>query len=376
MQFSDRISGAGESKTARFIPLINKLKQDGIDVINLAIGEPEYESPAPVIDAVKKALENGQTRYGPVAGLDLLKERLAEGFQGYTKDNIIVSNGSKQILYSIFQVILNPGDEVIIPRPSWVSFSEQIRLAGGIPVFVDTHDNHLDIRNIEKAVSSRTRAVLINSPNNPTGAVYPFDTLEKMARIAVSDNLWVISDEAYDFFVYDDIPFTSPFAFPHLRERLVVTRSFSKHFSMTGFRVGYAAAPIPFIRAMTTLQSHLTGNVCSFAQYGALSALDMDNRIIKDWRMALTKKRDLIFEELSPVFDCIKPEGAFYLFPDISRHLNPNETSADFAARILEKTGVAVVPGEDFGKPGHVRISFAVPHETLVRAIEKIKEVL
>lgn len=376
MKLSDRISGAGESRTARFIPLVNQMKKEGKPVINLAIGEPEYQSPKPVVDAVKTALENGQTRYGPISGLDLLKMRLADKFEGYTPDNIIISNGSKQILYSIFQVILNPGDEVIIPRPCWVSFSEQVKLAGGVPVFVDTHQHQLDMSRIEQALSMKTKAILINSPNNPTGAVYPAEDLERIADIALSNDLWLVSDEAYDFFVYDDRPCAGLFSCRDIRDRLVVTRSFSKHFSMTGFRVGYAAAPAPLIQAMITLQSHLTGNVCTFAQFGAIAALEMDDAIAENWRMDLKEKRDLAFDRIQLVFDCIKPQGAFYLFPDIHQYLKKGETDEDFAIRILEQAGVAVVPGTDFGQTGHVRICFAAPFDTLTLAIDKIKEVL
>lgn len=376
MQFSNRISDTGESRTARFIPLVNRMKQEGRQVINLAIGEPEYDIPEPVADAVKQALEKEQIRYGPVSGMDRLKNELAKQFKGYTADNIIVSNGSKQILYSLFQVILNPGDEVIIPRPCWVSFPEQVKLAGGVPVLVDTRQHQLDLDKIEKALSKKTKAILINSPNNPTGAMYPARDLAEIAKIARAADLWLVSDEAYDFFVYDDRPIAGLFSCEEIRDRLVVTRSFSKHFSMTGFRVGYGAGPDSLVRAMTTLQSHLSGNVCTLAQFGALAALKMDPAIADEWWTDLKKKRDMAFDRLSPLFDCIKPKGAFYLFPDIRHHLKNRETDADFAHRLLLNAGVAVVPGIDFEGPGHVRISFAIPFDNLVLAIDKIKNEL
>lgn len=372
MLYSDRISTVGLSRTARFIPLVNRMKQEGKAVISLAVGEPEYDCPQPVADAVKQALDTQPVRYGPVSGMDRLKIKLAKQFEGYTADNIIVSNGSKQILYSIFQVILNPGDEVIIPRPCWVSFPEQVKLAGGVPVFVDTCQHQLDLNKIEKALSKKTRAMLINSPNNPTGAVYPARDLAEAAKFARAEDLWLVSDEAYDFFVYDDCPGTGLLACENIRDRLVMTGSFSKQFSMTGFRVGYGAGPASLIQAMTTLQSHLTGNVCTFAQFGALAALEMDPAIADAWRTDLKKKRDLVFEKLSPLVECIKPNGAFYLFPDIRRHLKKGETDEDFAFRLLTRAGVAVVPGSDFGGPGHVRICFAAPMDKLVLAIDNI----
>ena len=376
LNLSERIAGVGASKTTRFIPLIQKMKNRGEDVISLAIGEPEYHTPDPIIASVKNALDNGKTKYGPVSGLNALKEKISSGLNRCTKDHIIVSNGSKQSLFMIFQVICNPGDHVVIPRPCWVSFSEQVKLAGAVPVFVDTIGHQLDIDAIQQAVTPKTKAILINSPNNPSGAIYPMKDLEKVAQIAVENDFFLVSDEAYRCFVYDNIIAPSPVDIEGIADRLVITRSFSKHYCMTGFRTGYVAASRPFVKAMSTLQSHLTGNVCTFAQYGAMAALDMDDRFIKRWVADLEEKRDLAFEMLSPVFDCIKPEGAFYMFPDVTGHLANGETSGEFAARILEKAGVAVVPGEDFGKQGHIRISFAARKDLLVRALEKIKEVL
>lgn len=376
MKLSKRIQTVEGSKTARFIPLLDALKRQGRSVISLAIGEPTDDTPLPVIDATKRALDCQETRYSDMAGLMNLRSALADRLNGCGPDNIVIFNGSKQALYTIFQCICDPGDQVIIPVPCWVSFAEQVKLAGGEPVFVATTNHQLDVDSIAAAVTSKTKAILINSPNNPTGAVYPRTALERIARVAVKHNLAVVADEAYDFFVYDNLPCFSLYELETLRNRLILTRSFSKHYAMTGFRVGYAVAPTALAAAMVRIQSHLTGNVCTFAQHGALAALAMDDGLLVQRRADLQHKRDLAFEQVSAMFPCIRPQGAFYLFPDISGHLRQGETSGDFAARLLEKTGVAVVPGEDFGMDGHVRICFAAPDDQLMEAFKRIRGVL
>jgi aspartate aminotransferase len=376
LRLSKRIQGVEGSKTARFIPLMAALRQKGRQVISLAIGEPEFDTPDPVIEATKQALDRQQTRYSEIPGLAALREALADHFEGCRAENIVIFNGSKQALYTIFQTICDPGDQVILPVPCWVSFTEQVRLAGGQPVLVPTRDHQLDIAAIAAAITDRTRAILINSPNNPTGAVYPRRDLEQIARLAVEHDLILVADEAYDFFVYDHLPCVSLFDFTQIRDRLIVTRSFSKHYAMTGFRLGYAVAPKAMAEAMVRLHSHTTGNVCTFAQYGALAALSMDDGLLIRRRAELQQKRDLAVEMIADLFPCIRPQGAFYLFPDISAHLQAGETSGDFAARILEQTGVAVVPGEDFGMDGHVRICFAAPQAQLLEALKRIREVL
>lgn len=376
MKLSSRIQNLEVSKTARFIPLLEALRRQGRPVISLAIGEPTDDTPSPVIDATKQALDRQQTRYSDMAGIMALRSALAGRFEGCGPDNIVVFNGSKQALYTIFQCICDPGDQVIIPVPCWVSFAEQVKLAGGVPVFVATTDHQLDVDAMAAAVNGKTRAILINSPNNPTGAVYPRQDLERIARLAIQHDLVVIADEAYEFFVYDNLPFFSLYELEAVRARLILTRSFSKHYAMTGFRVGYAVAPSGLASAMVRLQSHLTGNVCTFAQHGALAALAMDDGLLVRRREKLQFKRDLAFEQVSTMFPCIRPQGAFYLFPDISNHLHQGETSGNFASRILEKTGVAVVPGEDFGMDGHVRICFAAADDLLLDAFKRIREVL
>lgn len=376
MKISHRIACVETSRTVRFTSLIEQLRAEGREIINFAVGEPDFATPREIVEATKAALEHGHTRYGPVAGIGALRSALAGAFEGYGPDNILVANGSKQVLYAIFQVLLDPGDEVILPNPHWVSFSQQIRLAGGLPVTVASPGHQLDCRAIAAAVTPKTRVILVNSPNNPTGAVYPASDLARIARLACDRDLWIIADEAYEGFVYDGLESQSLFSFREIRDRLVVVRSFSKRFSMTGFRIGYGAGPEPIITALAKLQSHLTGNACTFAQYGALAALDLDAEVLKTWRGQLQEKRDIAYGYASRLFTCIRPQGAFYLFPDISARLENGQSAEDFAAFLLEKTGVAVVPGEAFGADGHIRISYAVPKEMLVEGFERMVRLL
>jgi aspartate aminotransferase len=376
MKLSDKIESIEGSQTVAFTALIQQLRQEGRKIVDLAVGEPEFDTPAPVIDATKKALDAQKTRYGPVNGLSELRTRLAAQFSGYDTDNILLTNGSKQALYMIFQLICDPSDEVVIPVPFWVSFVEQIKLAGGKPVLIETQDHQLDVEAIKRAITPRTKAILINSPNNPSGALYPLTDLEKIARLAADHNLFIVADEAYEAFVYDGREHASLFDIEAVRNRTIVTRSFSKSCSMTGFRIGYVAAATPIIDALSKIQSHLSGNVCTFAQYGALAALSLDDQLLSARRSELQQKRDIAFQHVSKLFPCIKPQGAFYLFPDVSAVLKDNQTSEILAARLLKQAGVAVVPGEAFGMATHIRISFAVLEENLKKGLAQIAEVL
>ncbi len=374
MIVSDRIRNVGASRTVQFTSIIQKLKQQGKSVIDFAVGEPEYDTPRAIIERTKKALDSGNTRYGPVDGLFELRTRLAEAYDGYDAQNIIVSNGSKQSLFLIFQVILNPSDEVIIPKPFWVSFVEQVKLAGGVPVFADTVSHQLDPDAIAGLITPKTRAIIINSPNNPTGAVYREKDIKRVVEMAVDHGLYLISDEAYRFFVYDGHKSQTLFDYTGVRNRLIITGSFSKQYNMTGFRIGFAAADKEIIGAMSRYQSHCSGNVCTFAQFGALAALAMDQEIVLQRKTEMEKKRNIAYRFASEVFDCVRPGGAFYLFPDVSRRLGKDQTSEAFAADLLKKTGVAVVPGEAFGQAGHIRLSYAAPEALLIEGFEKISE--
>jgi aspartate aminotransferase len=376
MKLSNKIQSIKGSQTVSFTSLIARLHRDGKRIIDFAVGEPQFDTPSEIIESTQKALAEKNTRYGPIGGLPQLQARLAAQFSGYDADNILISNGSKQALFMIFQVICDPLNEVIIPTPFWVSFAEQVKMAGGRPIFVPTKDHQLDCEEIERAITHKTKAILINSPNNPTGAVYSALDLKKVAGLAMDHDLFIVADEAYDAFVYDDITHCSMHDIENINNQTIVTRSFSKNYSMTGFRVGYVAASKTIIAAISKLQSHLSGNVCTFAQYGALTALSLDESFLSTWRSELQRKRDIAYQYVTKLFGCVKPQGAFYLFPDVSIHLKDDETSGRLAERFLEKANVAVVPGEAFGMANHLRISFAVSEENLRRGFEQISEVL
>jgi len=376
MYLSNRLDTIAPSGTVAFTTLIRELREAGKDVIDLAVGEPEFAVDAPIVDATCQALNAGATRYGPVAGLPELRECLARDFEGWGPRNIIIANGAKQGLYEVFQVVCDEGCEVILPAPCWVSFEHQIRLAGGVPVFVRTRRHQLDVDAIAAAVTPRTVAILINSPNNPTGAVYDQSDMRRVAAICRQKNLWLISDEAYSAFVYRPRAFVSPFAIPEIRPQLIVVRSFSKTYAMTGYRIGCVAAPVEVIARLTTLQGHLTGNVCSFAQYGALQAMNTSEPILEARRAAYEKRCRQAVRLCEDLFDLIAPQGAFYLFPRIDRYRDRFADDRDFARFLLEKANVAVVPGRFFGAPGHVRISFATSDERLQQGFAQMRDVL
>jgi aspartate aminotransferase len=373
-RFAGRIRAVVQSNTTRMFELANELREHGRRIINLAVGEPDFDTPWPIIEATRAALENQATRYGPVAGLPALRRALADKVSGYGPENILITNGAKQGLYALFQVLCDPGTEIILPRPCWVSFTEQIKLAGGRPVLVDTIDHPLDPQAIKQAITPATRAIVVNSPNNPTGAVYDADALRAVVRLAEAHDLLVISDEAYQEIYYDDrvpVPLITLAEDPG---RIITVRSFSKHYNMTGYRIGYVMADPEVIRLLARHQGHTTGNVCTFAQHGALAALTMDQTVVSRRRALLARRRDLAYQYVHERFPCEKPRGAFYLFPDATSRLRPGETSSDLALRILETAGVAVVPGDAFHGPGHIRISYAVSEELLHEAFEKMRK--
>ena len=376
MKLSNRATRIEPSRTAGFIPAMAKLRAEGKDVINFAVGEPDFPTPPAIVEATRKALEQGETRYGPTAGLPELRRRVAQDFEGASAENIIVANGSKQALYLLFQAICNPGDQVIIPSPCWVSFPEQVRLAGAEPVMVPSPGHRIDAQRLAAAVTPQTRAVLINSPNNPTGAVYTAEEIDAVLDLCRDRNLVLVSDEAYELFVYEGHRHISPWCRADTRDRVVVTRSFSKPFAMTGFRVGFASAPPPLANAMEKILSHASGNVCTFAQYGALAALEIQEQVVSKVMAAMTRRRDLALEQASALFDCHPPQGAFYIFADITGRLGEKKHAEGFCMDLLETTGVAMVPGEAFGAPGFARISYAVSEDRIREGFERIRKFL
>jgi len=326
-------------------------------------------------------LEN-HTRYSLVEGIPELRERIATRFQKQTgrkidPSQVLVSNGSKQTLYNLFQTLLNPGDEVIIPRPYWVSFPEAVKLAGGIPVFIDAPDLQLPVDGIKAAVTKKTKLIIVNSPNNPSGVVYKKEDMIAIANLAVEKNIHIVSDEAYDALVYDD---QEKFSFASLSDEVfnhvIFVQSFSKTFMMTGFRIGYSIASTEITKNLNKLQSHLTGNNCTFAQWGAVAAIDHEEEIVPPMVALMKKRRDLCLELSKGLFEVETPGGAFYLFPKVTQYFDRFKDSAEMATYILEKTGVAGLGGSAFGMEGHLRFAFTASESDLREAFRRMREVL
>lgn len=385
MKNSNRILNIEPSKSVALSAKIEQLKSNGEDIIGLNVGEPDFETPKPIIQATIDALNENKTRYSLVQGINELRDNISLYLNSKysidsSRDHILLGNGSKHILYLIFQTLLNDGDEVLIPAPFWVTFPESVKLAGGVPVIVQSKNNHqLDLEKLEKSITNRTKAILINTPNNPTGAVYPKEDLEKIVKLATKYDLKIISDEAYEILTYNNTEHINLSSLSNEAfERTLTVQSFSKSFCMTGFRIGYLCASKEFIKDVNKLQGHLSGNNCTFAQYGALAALRMDPKVVKDMTKELEVRRDLAYELFNDIFPLEKPEGAFYLFPNVEKHIKKLglKDCEEFAIYILEKAKVAILPGSAFGAPGHIRIAFATSTDEIQEAFKRIKEVL
>jgi len=380
LKLSERINNIAGSKSIGMAAVVEEMRRQGKKVISFNVGEPDFQTPKPIIEATKKALDENKTRYSLVAGLKKLRESLADKLSRdngikVTSENILLGSGSKHILYSIFQTICDPGDEIIIPIPYWVTFPESVKLAGGVPVFVDTVENQLSSEFIEKAITDKTKAILINSPNNPTGAIYSDSTLREIAALAKKHDLYIISDDAYELLTFGTDEHVNIAAFDdETFKRTLTVQTFSKSYCMTGFRIGYLIADHDVIKGVNKLHSHLTGNNVTFAQYGALAALEIPSSSLYEMIQVMEKRRDLAYELCKDIFEVIKPQGAFYLWPKIDKWLGKQFNNSDeMAMYILEKAGVAVLPGSAFGDDRHLRFSFACSEEDIQAGFEKIK---
>ncbi|MBI4407604.1 MAG: pyridoxal phosphate-dependent aminotransferase [Candidatus Kerfeldbacteria bacterium] len=346
----------------------------GHDVINLSVGELDFDPPTVVQQAVSQAVGNASNHYSPVAGLQASKQAVCAYEQAqhgvtYLPEQVLITNGAKQALYTTFLALVQPGDEVLVLQPAWVSYIEQIKLAGGVPVSVETTDQFsLDITAMERAMTDRTVGLILNYPNNPTGAVYTAALLQNVAQLAQEKKLWVISDEIYEHIIYGDVPFIS---FAKLYPHTVVVNGISKAAAVTGWRVGYAAGPVAIIQAMTALQSHLTGNVSNVMQAALPPALS--NGLAADWLQQLQLRRQLVLDWVvqHPAVQLVSPQGAFYCFLDIRAF---KMDSVTFCQRLLTDHHVALVPGSYFGRDGFVRLSFANSPDRIRVALERMDQ--
>ncbi len=389
LSLSDKALSIAPSATLGLNAAVAVMKQQGVDVISLGAGEPDFPTPAHIRHAAFEAMEQGKTRYTDVSGIPELRQAIAAHIfhlkkLTYAANEIIVGSGAKQVLLHALQAILNPGDEVILPSPYWVSYTEMIKIASGVPVFISTEAENDFLptpSQMAAAVTPRTKAMILNSPNNPTGAVWPRELLQAAVDLARKYDYYIISDEIYEDLCYDGYAHVSPAQLgDDAFRRTILVSGFSKAYAMTGWRVGYASAARPIIAAMTALQSHTTGNPNSIAQYAALAALTGPQDCVHEMVAAFARRRKLILEcfarqGLKPG---ILPQGAFYLLldirPFIDRHCGDTVISDDavFAEQLLQNAHVAIVPGTPFGAPGFARLSYAISEENIARAVERI----
>lgn len=393
-QLSTRIHNVAPSATLEVDLKAKALKASGIDIIGFGAGEPDFPTPDYIVrTAVEAAQDSKNHRYTATAGLPELREAIAHKTardSGYEVDpqQIVVTNGGKHAVYASFQLILNEGDEVIVPTPCWVSYPETIKLAGGVPVEVFADAEHTfepSIEQIEAATTERTKAIIINSPNNPTGAVWSADTLRAIAKWAIEHDVWVISDEIYEHMTYDGVETARIGSLvPEVRDRLIVLNGVAKTYAMTGWRVGWLLAPAEVAKAATKLQGHMTSNVSNVPQRAAVSAIAGDLSAVAAMREAFDRRRHAIVSALNelPSVSCEMPKGAFYAFADftglLGKPLGKNgtvcENTVQLAALILDEVHVAAVPGEGFSAPGYIRFSYALADDDLAEGMHRLKE--
>ncbi|MBN2324774.1 MAG: pyridoxal phosphate-dependent aminotransferase [Spirochaetes bacterium] len=368
-----------------------EMKAKGVDVISFAAGEPDFNTPAHVKEAGKRAIDDNKTYYTPASGIPELKMAVAKKLERenglkYTAANISINSGAKHSVFNVLSVLVDEKDEVIVPAPYWVSYSEMVRILGGKPVFIATDEKSgfkITTRDLEKAVTERTKVFLMNSPNNPTGAVYTKEELYDLARWLEEKDIVIVSDEIYEKILYDGFTHTSIASYSEkIKRKTVIVNGVSKAFSMTGWRIGYAAGPVPLIEAVNRLQGHATGNPSSIAQWASLVALTEDAGFIEEWVGEFKKRRDYIVGALNgiPGISCTVPRGAFYVFPNVQKLLSRTiggekiEDSMSLANYLLERGRISVVPGIAFGQDGYIRISFATSMENITEGMRRLKE--
>lgn len=381
MDLSARVKELSPSLTLEVKSKVDQLRENGVKVIDLGIGAPDFYTAENVKNAAHNAIKSNFTKYTAASGIQELKEAIVAKYiheydLSYKTSEVIISAGAKQVLFNIALVLFDPGDEVILPSPYWTSFPEPIKLAGAKPVVLETKEEHGFIpkaAEVARMITKKTKALIINSPANPTGAVIQKDELRKLAELASKRGFYIISDEIYEKFVYEG-GHTTPAEFN--KEKVILVNSVSKTYAMTGWRIGFALGPKKLIDAMSRLQSHSTSCPSSISQMAALEALRGDQSYIDEVAKIYRRRRDFIVGELNsiPEIRCAIPHGAFYAFPNISSLLRCEiENSVDFARYLLEEAQVAVVPGEAFGRDGYIRISYATSMENLEEGMQRIK---
>lgn len=376
---SQRASAINPSLTLGVTATAKKMRQEGKDVVSFGAGEPDFPTPPNIKDAAIRAINEDFTYYTPTAGIEPLRKAIADKLRNfnhisYEPEQVIVSCGGKHSLYNIMQVLLDPKDEVLLNTPYWVSYLEQIRLAGAIPKLVSKINEKIDFDNMRKQVTNKTKFLILNSPANPDGTVSDESELKYLADFALEHDLWIVSDEVYECFVYNGIKQLSIASLnDEIMEKTVISNSFSKTYSMTGWRIGYTAGPKDVIASIKRLQDHMTSNPTSIAQMAALEALNGPQDSIKKMIEAFDKRRMVMVTRLNEMkgIDCKIPKGAFYAFPEIK---NTGLTSMKFAERLLNEENTAVIPGVAFGKDNNIRLSYATSMQEIEKGMNRIEQ--
>ncbi len=385
---SNRVQTIKPSATLALSTRANQLKAAGKDIINLTVGEPDFDTPEHIKEAARQALRDGFTKYTAVDGIPKLKQAIIAKFArenqlNYEPAQVMVSTGAKQCIYNLMQALLNPGDEVIIPAPYWVSYPDMVLLAEGKPVFIETtvaQKFKITAEQLEKAITPRTKLLILNSPSNPSGMVYDKNELTALAKVLLRHpQVLIISDDMYEHIYWGKEPFVNILnACPELYDRTLVTNGMSKAYAMTGWRMGYIAGAKNLIIAMTNIQSQSTSNPNSIAQVAATAALEGDQQCVRDMNKAYHQRHELVLAKLQkmPGVHCLPADGAFYMFPSLQKFINANgaiNSDVALAEHLLNHAEIALVPGSAFGTPGCMRISFATSVEILDKAMERMK---
>lgn len=382
MQLATRSTLLTPSLTLSIDSKAKAMRAEGLDVCGFAAGEPDFDTPEHIKAAAIEAIQSGFTKYTPSSGLPELRQAIADKLLAdnkleYKPSQIIVSNGAKHSCYNAILATCQPGDEVIIPSPYWLSYPEMVRLAGAEPVFVQTKEENgwkMTAEEFENAMTPRTKMVIINSPGNPTGSIYTKEELKLIIEVAAEEDIFILSDEIYEKLVYDDTEFVSTASVtPEAHDLTITVNGFSKAYSMTGWRLGYLAAPEAIAKAIDSIQSHSTSNPCSFAQKGALAALKGDQQAVIDMRDEFDVRRQYMYGRISAInrVSAVKPLGAFYILANISQL---GLSSQNFSDRLLSKKSVAVVPGLAFGDDRTVRLSYATSIDIIKKGLDRFEE--
>jgi aspartate aminotransferase len=387
MDLAERMKLITPSMTLAIDAKAKKLKDEGQDILNFGVGEPDFNTPQVICDAAKKAIDEGHHKYTPAAGTLELRKAIGgylnrEYKVSYEPADIVVSGGAKHSLYNAFLALVNPGDEVLIPSPFWVSYPEQVKFAGGVPVYVDCPESaefKLTPEALAAKITSKTKVLILNSPSNPTGAVVGRKAMEGIAELILKHKIWVISDEIYSKLIYGEEHVCFPALSKEVAAQTILINGMSKAFAMTGWRIGYAAGPSKIMKAIADFQSHSTSNPTAIAQKASVAGLAMPDSEIQKMVDVFKTRRDIIVDGLNaiPGVKCLKPDGAFYVFPNVKGLLKPGRaTSMELSEYLLDKAKVAITPGIAFGAEGYLRISYATSEKNILEGLKRIKEVI